>query len=288
MTESPRSRSFLELTKPRITLMVVLTTATGYFLALDGGGLQPLLLLATLTGTGLVASGAAVLNQAVEHRRDARMRRTARRPIPSGRVSTGAATIFGLALAAVGTGVLAAGANVLTALLGFGTLLAYVAVYTPLKRWSSLATLVGAVPGAVPPMMGVTAVKNEVDLLAWVLFGILFLWQMPHFLAIAWLYRSDYERGGFPMLPVADPRPTRTALQMVLYSGALLPVSLLPTVLGVSGLPYLVGAFLLGAIFLAGSVAFGLTRDNKAARRLLLISVAYLPLVLILMVVDRV
>lgn len=277
---------YLALTKPRITLMVVLTTAVGFVLA-SPAPVSWLLLLHTVIGTALVASGASTLNMVIERATDARMRRTAQRPLPAGRMKTWPAALYGVALSALGIAYLAGLVNVLTAALGAFTLIGYVAIYTPMKRLSSLATIVGAVPGAVPPMMGVTAALGHADSLAWALFGILFLWQMPHFLAIAWLYRSDYARGGFPMLSVNDPRGRRTARQMVLYSAALLPVSLLPSALGSVGLVYAAGALSAGVVFLAYSWAFAYDVSLRAARRVLLVSVLYLPAVLGLLVLDR-
>lgn len=281
---------YLELTKPRITTMVVVTTAAGYVLAADPR--QWVVFLHVAIGTALVASSASALNQVIERRTDAQMRRTANRPIPAGRLEVTQALLFAVFLGVLGMAYLAVLVNPLTAALGAATLGLYTFVYTPMKRRSSLATLVGAIPGAVPPMMGCTAATGSLDALAWVLFGILFLWQMPHFLAIAWLYRSDYARGGFPLLTLGGEiggrsAEERTAQQMMLYSAALIPVSLLPTVLGTSGWPYLVGALLLGGVFLAYSFAFGLAPDARSARRLLLVSVMYLPLVLGLMVTDR-
>ena len=278
-------RDFVELTKPRITLMVVLTTLVGYLLATPGG-LDWARLVHTLVGTALLAGGASALNQYLERRVDARMRRTARRPLPAGRLAPVQALAFGLGLGLAGGLYLLVLVNALTSALGVLTLASYILVYTPLKPKSNLNTIVGAVPGAIPPMMGCTAVRNEVDLLAWALFGILFLWQMPHFLAIAWLYRTDYQRGGLAMLPVEDEDGNRTARQMMLWASALVPVSLLPSVLGVSGLAYFVGAFLLGLGFLASAVAFGFYQNPRTARRVVLASVAYLPLVLILMVIG--
>jgi len=277
---------FIQLTKPRITLMVVLTTAVGFALAAPTP-VAWLLLLHTVIGTALVASGASALNMVIERSSDARMRRTARRPLPAGRLRTVPALLFGLALSAAGMLYLLLLVNGLTAALGAFTLLGYVLVYTPMKRMSSIATIVGAVPGAVPPMMGVSAASGSIDALAWALFGILFLWQMPHFLAIAWMYKSDYQRGGFPMLSVRDPRGVRTARQMVLYAAALLPVSLLPSALGSVGAVYAIGAVLAGVVFLAYSWAFAYEVSLRAARRVLLTSVLYLPAVLGLLLFDR-
>ena len=277
---------FIELTKPRISLMVVLTTAAGFFLAAPRP-LDWILLCHALLGTALVASGASALNQVVERHTDALMRRTANRPIPAGRLNVDKALSFGLMISILGVAYLAYLTNWLTALLGALTLLSYVLIYTPLKRRSSLSTLVGAIPGAAPPVMGCTAATGELSFLAGILFAILFLWQMPHFLAIAWLYRSDYEQGGFPMLTVGRLRGERTARQMVLYAAALIPVSILPNVLGLSGLPYFIGAISLGVIFLGYCIGFSRQHSARAARRLLLCSVVYLPVVLFLMVADQ-
>lgn len=286
-----RGAAFSELTKPRITLMVVLTTAAGFMLTAPSP-IDWVLLLNTLLGTALVASGASTLNQVIEKQTDARMKRTANRPIPAGRLSAREALAFGVVVGVIGMVYLALTVNLLTSALGAATLALYVFVYTPMKRVSSLATIVGAVPGAMPPMMGCSAAVDQIGPLAWALFGILFFWQMPHFLAIAWLYRSDYQKGGFPLLTLASvdgglSAGSRTAQQMVLYAAALIPVSILPNVLGSSGLLYFVGALVFGLIFLAYSFAFGYNQDARAARRLLLVSVVYLPVVLFLLVVDH-
>jgi heme o synthase len=286
-TTASLASDLAELTKARITLMVVVTTAAGYLLA-SAGAVDLIHLVHALVGTGLVAAGASVLNQVLERDVDALMRRTADRPIPAGRIDPDAALLFGVATAVVGLGYLALAVNLLTALLGAATLAAYIFIYTPMKRISSLATLIGAVPGAVPPMMGWTAARDSIDAGAWALFGILFLWQLPHFLAIAWMYRADYERGGFPMLPVLDPEGGRTARQMILYAAALVPVSLLPSALGLTGAVYFLGALALGLAFLGFAFAFDRARSGRAARHLLLVSVIYLPAILAVMLLDRV
>jgi protoheme IX farnesyltransferase len=215
------------------------------------------------------------------------MRRTASRPLPAGRLDPDTALMWGVGLVVGGLSWLALSVNLLTALLGAATVALYVFAYTPLKRVSSLSTLVGAIPGAVPPMMGWTAVRDRLEPGAWALFAILFLWQLPHFLAIAWMYREDYARGGFPMLPVDDPGGRRTALQALLYGGALVPVSLLPAPLGLVGAVYLAGALLLGLAYFAAGMGFARDRTDAAARRLLLASVAYLPLLFAVMLIDR-
>lgn len=282
-----RLADLLELTKPRITLMVALTAGLGMLLAGEGKT-SPSLVLHALLGTALLAAGSSTLNQVLERDLDAQMRRTARRPLPAGRMDPDSALVFGVALAIGGLLELTLAVNLLTALLGTTALASYVFLYTPLKRVSALATLVGAVPGAIPPLMGWAAATDRLDPGAWVLFGILFLWQLPHFLAIAWMCREDYARAGLPMLPVVDPRGQSTARQMVLYGAALLPVSLLPTLLGLTGATYFFGTLALGCFFLGFCVAFALDYSHRAARRVLLVSVVYLPAVLAVMALDRV
>lgn len=284
---SIRWADLLELTKPRITLMVVLTTAIGAMLA-GRGELQLSVLIPVLLGTALVSGGASGLNQILEVETDALMSRTAGRPLPAGRLTEPAAWVFSLLLTVLGLVYLGLALNWLTALLGLMALGSYVLVYTPLKKVSSLSTLVGAVPGAIPPMMGWVAVSDRLEPGAWALFGLLFLWQLPHFLAIAWLCREDYARAGFPMLPVTDPAGRRTGRQMILYSLALLPVSLLPTVLDLTATTYAVGAAVLGFLFIVFSCQFAHSPSRAAARRLMFFSVLYLPAVLGVMVLDRV
>jgi protoheme IX farnesyltransferase len=277
---------WMELTKPRITFMVLLTAGIGILMAaVETPSVE--LVLATLAGTWLVAAGSSALNHAIEHELDALMMRTANRPVASGRMRVRAAVAFGLLLGCGGLLLLAWRVNWLTAILGLIAFLGYVVVYTPLKVRSPLSTVVGAVPGAIPPMMGWTAIAGELQPGAWVLFGVLFLWQLPHFLAIAWMCRADYARAGFPMLPVVQPDGRSTARQMVLYSLALIPVSLAPTALGLAGPGYFVGALALGLFYTTLSVAFVFDRSDGAARRVLLASVLYLPAVLGVLVLDR-
>jgi heme o synthase len=276
-------RDLSALVKPRITLLVVLTTVVGYFLAAPR--IDAAILIHTLVGTALLAAASSVLNQVIERRVDALMVRTRERPLPAGRMSPAAALLLGVALSLVGMAELYFFVNLLTAALGAATLALYVFAYTPLKQYTSLATLVGAVPGAMPPMMGVSAAVDGLPLVAWLLFGLLFLWQMPHFLAIAWLYRDDYERGGLPMLSVGD-ADGRTARQAVLYAATIVPLSLLPNVLGMTGIYYFLGAILMGFTFVWGSLQFSRSLAMQEARRLLVISVIYLPVVLGLMVLD--
>lgn len=282
----PALNDYLILTKVRITALVLVTTAAGFLLA-SGPDLDLTLLAWTLLGTGLAASGAAALNQVFEREVDAKMRRTARRPIPSGRMSATHGLVVGVGLAVAGMGLLAGLVNWLTALLALATVLLYVGVYTPLKRMTPLNTIVGAIPGAIPPVMGWTAVSGTLGLPAGVLFAILFLWQLPHFLAIAWIFRDDYRLGGFPMLPVVDTDGEATGRQVALYCAALVPVSLVPTFLGLTGPIYFFGALVLGLGFLASGLAMAMRRQGKEARHVLLASVTYLPLLLALLVVDR-
>lgn len=278
---------WMELTKPRITLMVLLTAGIGILLATTERPPLPVVVV-TLLGTWLVAAGSSALNHALEHQLDALMERTANRPVAAGRMRAKAAVAFGLLLGCGGLLLLAWRVNWVTALLGLVAFLGYVVVYTPLKIKSSLSTVVGAVPGAIPPMMGWTAMTGELDAGAWALFGVLFLWQMPHFLAIAWMCRDDYARAGFPMLPVVQPDGRSTAAQMVLYSVALIPVSVAPVMLGLAGRGYLVGALALGMVYTGFSVGFARDRSDGAARRVLLASVLYLPAVLGVLALDRV
>ena len=283
------SRHFADLfalTKPRLNLLVLLTTLAGLYLAAPGGVPLPLL-VHTLVGSALVAGGAAALNQVLEHRTDARMRRTRKRPVPSGRLGVPESAWFGVFLSVVGVGELWLGANAMAAAVAALTHLSYVFVYTPLKTRTSLSTLVGAVPGALPPVIGWSAATGDVTLPALVLFGIVFFWQMPHFLAIAWMYRDDYAKAGIPLLPVTEPDGRRTGRQALLYAAALWPVSIMPAVVGLAGWPYSVMATLLGIGFIGLSGAFARERSHETARRLFFFSIIYLPLLLGALVVDR-
>jgi protoheme IX farnesyltransferase len=287
----PRARAadYVALAKPRLNVLVVVTALAGFYMGARPG--MPdvyLICLHMVIGTALVASGSAVFNQLLEIEADGLMRRTRARPLPSGRLTPRAARVFAIALSMAGVLQLALGVNLLTAGIAFATLLSYTVFYTPLKRRSSLSTVVGGVPGALPPMIGWAAARGSVSIEAWILFGIVFLWQMPHFLAIAWMYKEDYGRAGFPLLPVIEPDGASTGRQAVVYAAALLPVSLAPTATGMTGLAYFVGAGLLGVAFVALSVRFALLRSTPAARRLFFGSIIYLPLLWILMVVNRV
>lgn len=277
---------FIQLTKPRITFLVTITTLIGFLMAIRGSS-NLYLLFNTLMGTALVAAGASALNMVLEWEADARMRRTEMRPIPAGRLTIPHSISFGAAISIIGIMQLLLFVNLLTSLLAILTLGLYLFAYTPLKRRTSLCTLIGAVPGAIPPMMGWTAVTGSVSFQAWWLFAILFLWQLPHFLSIAWLYREDYARGGFPMLPVLDPDGVRTSRQIILETLALTLVSIMPSLMGMTGAAYMAGALALGGAFLIMSLRLSRSKSTAAARRLLLTSVIYLPLLLTLMVLDK-
>ena len=282
----PRVADYTQLTKPGITRMVLLTTGVGFYLA-STGALNWALLAHTLLGTLLAASGTNGLNQYLERDLDARMARTRSRPLPAGRMTPHAALVFTAALTLLGVAYLALLVNGLTALVVLASAASYLLIYTPLKRVTSLATVVGAVPGALPILAGWTAAAGSLDAGGWTLFWILFLWQMPHFLALAWMFREDYRSGGFAMLSVFDPEGAGTGRQALVYALALLPVSLLPTLLGVTGALYFAGALLLGGGFVGLGLALALRRTERRARRLFLASVVYLPALLILMVVDK-
>jgi heme o synthase len=279
---------FYELTKPRMNFLVVVTTMVGFYMGMRAGFHDWALLAHTLIGTALAAAGASVLNQYVERGYDALMRRTAHRPLPAGRVSPVEAMLFGVALSVGGTLYLAALVNPLTAALGAITIATYVFLYTPMKRWTTLCTVVGAVPGAIPPMMGWTAATDALTPEAWALFGVLFFWQMPHFLAIAVLYREDYARGGFKMLPVVDEGLVVTGRQTVLYGMALIPVSLMPVALWMAGPGYLVAALVMGLAFLAFGIHCAVRKRRADARRLFLVSIVYLPALLAVMMLDKI
>jgi heme o synthase len=282
-----RAADFVTLTKPRLNFLVLVTTLAAFYLG--GGTAQPLLvLLHTVIGTALVAGGASALNQVWERDTDRLMRRTRLRPLPDMRMHPQDALWFGVLLSAIGVAELALGVNARTAAIALITLLSYVVLYTPLKRRSSLSTIVGAVPGALPALMGWSAATNTLSIEGWALCGIVFMWQMPHFLAIAWMYRDDYARAGIPLLPVIEPDGRSTGRQAVIYAVALMPVSFLPSAVGLAGAWYLAGAMVLGAILLALSLEFSATRSLVAARRLFFATILYLPLLWIVLLADHV
>lgn len=285
LSSQPRWRAYFELTKPGITRMVLVTTAAGFYLAT--GSMDWLLLLHTMVGTALAASGTNALNQYAERDADARMQRTALRPLPSGRLSPNQALTFSAGIAIVGLLYLLAFVNVPTALIVSLSLTSYVFVYTPLKRRTWISTVIGAVPGALPILAGWTATGQPVDAIAITLFLILFAWQMPHFFALAWIYREDYARGGFRMLTVVDPSGRRAAWQAVVYTVMLVALSLFLALLAPASTLYLLGAGLIGSAFLALSVIQWMSRSDRGAWRLFLGSVVYLPVLLLLLVVDK-
>jgi protoheme IX farnesyltransferase len=285
--QAHRASDFVMLTKPRLNLLVLITTLAGVYLAAPDG--VPLgLVLHTLAGTALVAGGAAALNQVWERDTDRLMRRTRGRPLPGGRLRAAEGTWFGILLSTIGITELAAAVNVMSAVVATVTLASYVLLYTPMKRRSALSTLVGAIPGALPPVIGWVAVTGSITLPPLVLFGIQFFWQMPHFLAIAWMYRDDYAAAGIPLLPVQEADGRRTGQQALLYAAVLFPVSLMPAAIGLAGAPYSIVATALGFAFTALATLFARERTLATARRLFIFSIIYLPLLWGALVADRV
>lgn len=282
-----RLTAYIELTKPRIAFLLVLTSAAGFYLATKEG-FNTVLFVNSMIGITLLAFGVATLNQWFERDLDPLMERTEKRPLPSKRVMPTEALVFGIVQCAVAETYLFFLVNSLTAILGLVVILGYVFVYTPLKTRTSASTAIGAIPGALPPLMGWTAAANEITLGAWALFVMQLLWQFPHFFAIAWMYREQYKKAGILMLPVVEPSGTLTFRQIVLFTIMLVPVSIAPFIFGISGKIFLVGAILLGIWFLYASVRAAMDKSNERARTLLLVSVIYLPLLFILMVADKV
>jgi protoheme IX farnesyltransferase len=279
-----------QLTKPRITALVVVTAYIGYVVGTRElpGSFSWLVLMATLAGTALSCAGACIFNQVLERDVDALMKRTENRPLPAGRVSMLTAVLAGVIVSGVGLALLLGFSTPLAAAVSAFTILSYALVYTPLKRITSTCTIVGAVPGALPPVIGYAAATGRFGVEAWAMFAILFLWQLPHFLAIAWLYKDDYAKAGMPMLPVVDDAHySATCRQTLLGCLALLPLGLLPTAVGMAGMVYFVGAFLAGLAFLAFGVALVIKRTRRHARALFFASLVYLPLVYLLMLIDR-
>ena len=285
-TRRARAADFVTLTKPRLNSLVLMTSLAAYFLG-RGDELPWVRLVHMLVGTALVAAGASALNQLWERDTDRLMRRTRMRPLPDARLHPHDAMWFGIALSAVGIADLTLGVNPLTAAVAAATLASYVLLYTPLKVRTPLSTIVGALPGALPAVIGWTAATNTLSIEAWVLFGIVFMWQMPHFLAIAWLCRDDYARAGIPLLPVIQPDGRATAHQAVLYTAGLIPISFLPTAVGLASAYYLVGAMTLGAVLIVLSVEFASTRSQPAARRLFFATILYLPLLWAVLLADH-
>jgi protoheme IX farnesyltransferase len=279
--------AYVELTKPRIAFMLALTSAAGFYLGANKG-FDAILFVNSMIGILLLAFGVATLNQVWEKDTDALMERTANRPLPTQKVTSIEALVFGISLCVVAEIYLAFLVNALTAVLGLIVIVGYVLLYTPLKTRTSASTAVGALPGALPPLMGWTAAANEITLGAWILFAILFIWQFPHFLAIAWMYREQYAKAGILMLPVVEPAGKITAQQIVIFSILLLPVSLAPFFVGFAGFIYLIGASVLGLWFLWTSIQTARAKSVEEARKLLLVSVIYIPLIFLLMVFDKI
>jgi protoheme IX farnesyltransferase len=279
-------RAYLELIKARLVLLVVGTAAVGFLLA-PSAKLALTRLVVTLAGTFLAAAGSMALNERIEAARDGLMERTRARPVPAGTIGPRTAAGFGITVATAGLLTLALGASPLTAALGLAVVLLYALVYTPLKTRTPMCTLAGAACGAIPPMMGWTATGAGLGYGAWLLAGVLFLWQIPHFLALAWLYRDDYRRGGFRMLPVVEPSGILTGSAAVLYSLALVPVGILAALGGITSWRFAAGALVLGAALTALALQLATRRSNAAARRVFLATLAYLPLLLGMMVADR-
>lgn len=286
--DSVRTRvaAFVEMTKPRIAFLLVLTSAAAFYVGTKGP-FDFVLFANAVIGISLLAFGVATLNQYIERDLDVLMKRTAQRPLPTGKVTPTEALVFGILQCAVAEVYLLTLVNPLTAVLGIAVIIGYVLMYTPLKTRTSASTAIGAFPGALPPLMGWTAAANEITLPAWALFVMLFLWQFPHFLAIAWMYREEYAKAGILMLPVVDPKGKITARQIVLFAIMLFPVSLAPFFFATAGLIYLAGAIILGIWFLAESIRMARTMTYASAKRLLLVSVIYLPLIFGLLVLDH-
>jgi protoheme IX farnesyltransferase len=276
----------MTLTKARLSLLVIITTFVGFCMA-SGRSLDWLMLFHAVFGTTLAAAAAAVLNQRIETKVDRLMERTRNRPLPAGRIKPSIALVLGVALGAAGVAYLWLTTNAMAAYLAAATIVIYIALYTPLKRKTSLCTIVGAISGAIPPVIGWTAVHPSFDLTAWVLFGILFTWQMPHFLAIAWMYRDEYAQAGFVMLPPADHGGSTTATHSLLYTLALMVITAIPFFAGVNNSIYLVFALLLDGVMVVCALRFLFDRSRPAARALFLASIVYLPLILGLMIFTK-
>jgi heme o synthase len=279
-------KDYIALTKPRVTWLILMSTGVGYFFGAQNGW-HLATLIHTIIGTGLIASGTAALNQWYEREADAKMRRTQARPLPAGRLVAWKALVFAILISAAGFAELWIRANALSAMLGLFTLLCYLFVYTPLKQRSPHSTTIGSIPGAMPPLIGFAAASGKLTWDAWVLFAILFLWQFPHFYAIAWMYKEDYARAGIRMLPVVEPDGKSTARRIFLYSAALIPISLMPKFFAMAGDVYLYGAIALGLAFLYYGLRIRWDRTRQQARRVLLASVIYLPVLFSLMLFDR-
>lgn len=280
-------QDLLALTKPNIVWLIVVATFVGFYMASDGP-LDWVTLAHTLGATAVLAGGAGALNQWMERGSDAKMRRTERRPMASGRMAPITGLVFAAALVLAGLAWLLYSTNALAAAVGLAVVVAYAGIYTPLKSRTPWATFWGAFPGAAPPLIGWAAVRNELTVEAWILFAILFLWQFPHFYAIAWMYREDYARAGIKMLPVIDPDGKATAKRIVLYGAALVPVSILPSAIGMTGILYAIGASLMSVAYLNSGISTTTERTSKQAKSLLRMSILHLPAIYLLLVLDKV
>lgn len=281
---SDKVKAYFELTKPRIAFMLVLTAAAGFYLG--SGQFDLSLFVVSMLGITFLAFGTATLNQFVERESDRLMKRTASRPLPSGRLTAREALIFGIILCILAELILFSFVNFLTGILGILVILGYVLLYTPLKKVTTFSTVIGAFPGAMPPLMGWTAAANEISIHAWILFSIIFFWQFPHFLAIAWMYRDEYEKAGIKMLPVIDKQGKVTILQVLAFTVLLLVTSVVPFFVGMVGSLYLTVSMLLGAYFLYSAIQMARKRTIASARQVLIASVVYLPIVFALIVLD--
>lgn len=286
ITLSNRASAYVALTKPDVSLLVVMTTAAGYYMG-ERGPIGWLHMVHVVFGTTLIAAGTAALNHYVERELDARMRRTASRPLPSGQLEPKEALWFGVALAAAGAADLWYTGGMLASGLGVITCLGYLLAYTPLKKRTVWATFVGAFPGAIPPMIGWVAATGKLETGAWLLFAILFLWQFPHFYAIAWMYREDYARAGIRMLPVVDRSGARTYRQILLAASVLVAVSLLPAVVGLAGVRYFFGALVVSTALVQVCIWAAAAKTNVRAKWLMHATVLHIPLLLGLMVYDK-
>jgi protoheme IX farnesyltransferase len=285
LVERSRFADFLVLTKPELTFLSVITALGGLYLGASGT-LPAILMIHVLFGTALVGASAGALNQYIEREYDRMMRRTENRPLPAGRMAPWEVLLFGSLVGILGILDLTLFVNILTGSLALVTLVTYLFLYTPLKRITWVSTIVGGIPGALPPVIGWTAIRNEISIEAWILFGILFFWQMPHFFSLAWLYRKDYERAGFPMLPVLDTNGSRTSKQILIYCTGLIAVTVLLFLYTNLGLVYLVGALAVGIAFLIFGLKLWMSRSNASARRLFFVSLLYLPALLMFIVLD--
>jgi protoheme IX farnesyltransferase len=286
ITTQGKTSAYVTLTKPDVNFLVVMTTVAGFYLG-STGLLDWMRLLCTVGGTAMVAAGTAALNQYIERDIDAVMRRTASRPLPTGQLEPRQVLVFGLAAIILGTAWLAIAVNALSSGLALATCLLYLCLYTPLKKRTTFATAVGAVPGAIPPLIGWAAAHGSLSVGAWILFAIVFFWQFPHFMAIAWMYREDYARGGIRMLPVVDPTGDATFHQIVFTSAILVGVSILPSVVGMAGLNYFFGAMILGVSLLQVGLWASRSRTNTRAKWLMHATVAHIPLLLAWMALDK-